>query len=349
MKIPDRLRPSIFQLWLYASILCAYCLYQLHWAPNKSLSELELSECYTQIYVNGRMVGSGFFLEDVKGWHRNYYLVTDHHVYSLARQAEAATGRGMVLATRDWWTGKTQFALLGTSEYVQCGNTDLVCVPILPPWRQRILFRRAMRFVRLDRDWLADEKAPPPRGGVHMLDFTKWDDSGVCAKGEASAFHHRNDIPPPEKNGVKKWEDVVTLVAGYIQHLPVMRPKKGGYDQTLTFGIFTATLPGDSGSLVFTKKDRTYYAFGIIESIYTTPDGRGNQIVFSTSAIPSDYIAHFLPPPSWKVKYYQHPLLNVMVLAGWLYILLPHPKRPDQTPNATTNTSAADGPPSEGR
>ena len=82
------------------------------------MSELELSECYTQIYVNGRMVGSGFFLEDVKGWHRNYYLVTDHHVYSLARQAEAATGRGMVLATRDWWTRKTQFALLGTSESI---------------------------------------------------------------------------------------------------------------------------------------------------------------------------------------------------------------------------------------
>ena len=73
MKIPARFLPDNFQLWLYAVILCAYCLYQLHWAPNKSLSELELSECYTQIYVNGRMVGSGFFLEDVKGWHRNYY------------------------------------------------------------------------------------------------------------------------------------------------------------------------------------------------------------------------------------------------------------------------------------
>ena len=52
MKIPARFLPDNSQLWLYAVILCVYCLYQLHWAPHKSLSELELSECYTQIYVN---------------------------------------------------------------------------------------------------------------------------------------------------------------------------------------------------------------------------------------------------------------------------------------------------------
>ncbi len=329
MKIPERLRPDKIQIVLYIAIFAVYCAYQLHWAPDKPLSELELSECYTQIYVNGRMVGSGFFLEDVKGWHRNYYLVTDHHVYSVAREAEAQSGRGMVLRIRNWWTGGSQYAPLGTDQNIQCGNTDLVCIPILPPLRQRLLFGRAMRFVRMDREWGVDEAAKPRRGGVHLIGNPRWKASGVERNGEILAFHHLNpeDGGHPANAPTNKWENVVAAAGGFIQHLPVLRAAKGGYDPIATFGVFTETLPGDSGGLVFTKKDGAYYAFGIAESVYVMPDGRGNQVAFSTSAIPTDYIGVYLPPPSWKVKYYQPVVLNAILLLGCLYLLWPHGRR----------------------
>ena len=329
MKIPERLRPDKIQIVLYFAIFAVYCAYQLHWAPNKSLSELELSECYTQIYVNGRMVGSGFFLEDVWGWHRNYYLVTDHHVYSVAREAEAQSGRGMILRIRNWWTGGSQYAPLGTDQNIQCGNTDLVCIPILPPLRQRLLFGRAMRFVRMDREWGVDEAAKPRRGGVHLIGNPRWKASGVERNGEILAFHHLNpeDGGHPANAPTNKWENVVTAAGGFIQHLPVLRAAKGGYDPIATFGLFTTTLPGDSGGLVFTKRDGAYYAFSIAESVYVIPDGHGNQIAFSTSAIPTDYIGVYLPPPSWKVKYYQPLFLKAVMWVCWLYVLWPHGRR----------------------
>lgn len=273
----------------------AYCA---KWHFGKALEDGDLPECHGQVYVGEKLVGSGFFLEDVSGFKRAYYFITNEHVRRGAAQLCEQTGKPIDIKFKDEWSGASRRLNLGTSAFFQTNRTDIAAIPIYAPFLNRVFARAGYRFVRLNRGLANAEGKRLNRRCAHLICSDDYGLFGITNKAPVMAFHHVAE-PTPTREVHEIWTNSVRLTDGYVYSMPDFRNLFSPFPSPPMFRIVGTVIPGDSGSLVFHKNDGVFIATAVITGIPAEIENGEVKQAGPAFAIPADFVVASIPPPTF--------------------------------------------------
>lgn len=300
--------PFVCKLGAVLIIAVALCFYFYRWNWRPLTYEDKL-ECYGQVCVDGYMIGSGFFLEDISGFKRAYYFVTNEHVRRGAMELSQRSGSPILLRFKSGNSDRAAILSLGTDAFQRFQNTDIVSIPIYAPMVNRVLFGAGYRYVALDRDVIEGKKSPS-KGRIYLIPSARYSEAGVTNHASTLTYHH---IPEPGSTAqmLNLWTNTVRQAEGYVLSMPVMDRPFYEYQSTPLFRLFSPVIPGDSGSLVTHEEDGISYAVAVIQGL----PGSGPVQNGPPWAIPSDVVISSIDPPTIGTTF------GAICRVAWLFVL----------------------------
>lgn len=292
-------------------------LYFYKWNWHGPLTNDEKLECYGQVIVGDKMIGSGFFLEDISGLKRAYYFVTNAHVRDDAMEFSRASGYPICLRFKSCKSENATVLTLGTDAFTRVGTTDIVSIPIFPPMFNRVLFGAGYRFVALDRDFIKGKKTNPSKGRMYLVSSRNYSDLGIASNATTLTYHH---FPEPNfaARKLELWTNTVCQAQGHILSMPSWGKPFSNYQFTPLFKLFSPVFPGDSGSLVTHEEDGISYGFAVIEGMRM----HNGQQAGPAIAIISDVVIDSLPEPTFAKTFKGIIRAILPLLVAYVLILL---------------------------
>ena len=289
---------AIAQVLSYIFVLLSLLAYWFKWNCGGVLTHEKMLECYGQVWAGNTFIGSGFFLEDISGFKRAFYFVTNEHVRREAIIYGEKEGVPIHILLKD---GRSKNAIrinLGTVAFSQFGKTDIVSIPIFSPLYNRILFGCGYRFVRLDRDFAKARRTRLSKQYAYLVSSLNYEQVGITNQTPLLAFHH---IPRPsyEARLHEPWTNIVQLGKGHILSMPILDGSFHGYQPSPQFRLICSVIPGDSGSLVFHEEKGVVFAYAVINGMPVENNGQDLQ-AGPPYAISSDVVIASIKPPTAK-------------------------------------------------